>query len=108
MKIIRRAALKKFSFIPTYSGLNVSGLYLNNSNMGISNGTLIQDWGVPSAVGQYISCPAFGSYVFLVTSAGAYNWYGNFVDSKNITIPTPFTGSPTIGTFSIGTYLLIS
>ena len=106
MKIIRRAALgpRNFTFYPTDSGLNVAGLYLNNSTMGISNGINMSGWGVPSAVGRYISCPAFGSYVFLITGAGAFNWYGNFVNSKNITITTPFTGNITIGTFSIGTY----
>jgi hypothetical protein len=97
----------KFRFRPTYSGLSVTSMRLNNSTMGLTNATPISGWSnVPYLIGQYISCPAFGSYVFLVTSSGAFNWYGTFVDSKNITIPTPFTGSTTIETFSVGTFNL--
>jgi hypothetical protein len=73
--------------------LNTSPLSINNRGQPIPS--------LPQNT-TYISCAEFGQHIFVVTSTGYYNWYGNFVDSYY-----PFSVSSTpinIGTCLVGTY----
>ena len=70
----------------------------------ISDGTLINTWGKTASGYTHIRIGATAN-IMRITSEGAYNFYGYFVDSFNNKLATsPYTTSTPITAFTLGTY----
>ena len=70
----------------------------------IADGSLINTWG-KTATG-YTHIRIGTSNIMKITSEGAYNFYGFFVDAFGNKLATsPFTSSTPISSFTLGTYV---
>ena len=68
----------------------------------ISDGSLISTWGKTATGYTHIR---IGTDIMRITSEGAYNFYGYFVDASNNKLPTsPYPTSVGITSFTLGTY----
>jgi hypothetical protein len=70
----------------------------------ISDGTLINTWGKTATGYTHIRIGATTN-IMRITSEGAYNFYGYFVDTFGNKLATsPYTTSTPITAFTLGTY----